>query len=180
MSQMNSLKTALAPLQQRWNALAQREQNLVLMAGSIVLLALIWWIAIAPALNSLRTAPARQAAAESQLQTMLQMQAQAELLRQQPQDNAADIRNLLEQSVKTELAASAQLQWLGNRAQVTLTNAPAPALARWLTQVRDNSHASVAEMKLNRAAGNAADASALTRWSGTLLLDLPGNAADAR
>ena len=163
MSQMNSLKTALAPLQQRWNALAQREQNLVLMAGSVVLLALVWWIAIAPALNSLRTAPARQAAAESQLQAMLQMQAQAELLRQQPQGNAADIRNLLEQSVKTELAANAQLQWLGNRAQITLTNTPAPALARWLTQVRDNSHASVAEMKLNRAGGNAADASALSR-----------------
>ena len=130
MSPQNNLKTALAPLQQRWNALAQREQNLVLLAGSLVLLAIVWWFAVAPALHSLRTAPARQAAAESQLQTMLQMQAQAELLRQQPQGNQADIRNLLEQSVKNELAASAQLQWLGNRAQVTLTNAPAPALAR--------------------------------------------------
>ena len=180
MSPQNNLKTALAPLQQRWNALAQREQNLVLLAGSVVLLATLWWFAVAPALHSLRTAPARQAAAESQLQTMLQMQAQAELLRQQPQGNQADIRNLLEQSVKNELAASAQLQWLGNRAQITLTNTPALALARWLTQVRDNSHASVAEMKLNRAAANATDASALTRWSGSLLLDLPGNAPDAR
>ena len=180
MSQQNQLKAALAPLQQRWNALAQREQNLVLLAGSVVLLAIVWLFAVAPALQSLRNAPARQAAAERQLQTMLQMQAQAELLRQQPQGNQTDIRNLLEQSVKNELAASAQLQWLGNRAQVTLTNTPAPALARWLTQVRDNSHASVAEMKLNRAAANATDASALTRWSGSLLLDLPGNASDAR
>ena len=176
MSQKNALKTALAPLQQRWNALAQREQNLVLMAGSIVLLALIWWIAIAPALHSLRTAPARQAAAESQLQTMLQMQAQAELLRQQPQGNSADASTQLEQSLKTELGSSAQLQWLGNRAQVSLSNAAAPALARWLAQVRDNSHASVAEMKLNRNPGESVDGAAVTRWSGNLLLDLPGNA----
>ena len=68
------------------------------------------------------------------------------------------------------------MQWLGNRAQVSLSNAAAPALARWLAQVRDNSHASVAEMKLNRNPGESVDGAAVTRWSGNLLLDLPGNA----
>lgn len=180
MKQDNALNTALEPLRQRWAGLAQREQNLVLIAGSILLLALVWWVALAPALQSLRTAPVRHAAADRELQNMLQMQAQAELLRQQPQTNNADVRAQLEQSVKTEMAATAQLQWLGNRAQITLSNTPAPALARWLSQVRDNSHASVAEMKLNRAAVDTADASAntaaITRWSGNLLLDLPGHA----
>lgn len=176
MKQKNALKTALAPLRQRWSALAQREQNLLLIAASVVLLALLWWVALAPALHSLRTAPARHAAAERQLQTMLQMQAQAELLRQQPQGNSADASTQLEQSLKTELGTSAQLQWLGNRAQVSLSNAAAPALARWLAQVRDNSHASVAEMKLNRNLGEGVDSAAVTRWSGNLLLDLPGNA----
>ena len=107
---------------------------------------------------------------------MLQMQAQAELLRQQPQGNSADARTQLEQSLKTELGSSAQLQWLGNRAQVSLSNAATPALARWLAQVRDNSHASVAEMKLNRNLGESVDGAAVTRWSGNLLLDLPDNA----
>ena len=178
MKQDNALNAALAPLRQRWTRLAQREQNLVLMAGSIVLLALVWWIALAPALHSLRTAPARHAAADRELQTMLQMQAQAELLRQQSQTNnaEADVRTQLEQSLKTELGSSAQLQWLGNRAQISLTQTAAPALARWLAQVRDNSHASVAEMKLNRILGEAADGAAITRWSGNLLLELPGNA----
>ena len=178
MKQDNALNTALAPLRQRWASLAQREQNLVLIAGTVVLLALVWWIALAPALHSLRTAPARHAAADRELQTMLQMQSQAELLRQQPQANNADVRTQLEQSIKAEMPATAQMQWLGNRAQVTLTNAPAPALARWLSQVRDNSHASVAEMKLNRAPADAADAAASTRWSGNLLLDLPGHAGE--
>lgn len=176
MTQKNALKTALAPRRQRWRTLAPREQNLLLLAASVVLLALLWWLALAPAVHSLRTAPARHAAAELELQNMLQMQAQAELLRQQPQGNSADARAQLEQSLKTELGNSAQLQWLGNRAQVSLTNAAAPALARWLGQVRDNSHASVAEMKLNRILGEAADGAVVTRWSGNLLLDLPGNA----
>lgn len=178
MKQDNALNAALAPLRQRWTRLAQREQNLLLIAGSIVLLALVWWIALAPALHSLRTAPARHAAADRELQTMLQMQAQAELLRQQSQTNnaEADVRTQLEQSIKTELAATAQTQWLGNRVQITLTNAPAPALTRWLSQVRDNSHAAVAEMKLNRITADMADAT--TRWSGNLLLDLPGHAGE--
>ncbi|GAO68939.1 type II secretion system protein GspM [Comamonas sp. E6] len=176
MKQKNALKTALAPLRQRWSILAQREQNLLLIAASVVLLALLWWVALAPALHSLRTAPARHAAAERELQNMLQMQAQAELLRQQPQGNSADARTQLEQSLKTELGSSAQLQWLGNRAQVSLSNAAAPALARWLAQVRDNNHASVAEMKLNRNLGESVDGAAVTRWSGNLLLDLPDNA----
>ena len=148
----------------------------MLLAASVVLLALLWWLALAPAVHSLRTAPARHAAAELELQNMLQMQAQAELLRQKPQGNSADARMQLEQSLKTELGSSAQLQWLGNRAQVSLSNAAAPALARWLAQVRDNSHASVAEMKLNRNPGESFDGAAVTRWSGNLLLDLPGNA----
>ena len=37
-------------LQARWKALAPREQNLVLAAGGIVALALVWWVALAPAL----------------------------------------------------------------------------------------------------------------------------------
>ena len=174
MKQPNALNTAIAPLRQRWNALAQREQNLLLLAVSVVALALLWWVALAPALQSLRTAPARHAVADRELQSMLQMQAQAELLRQQPQSSSADSKALLEKSVTAELGSTAKLQWLGQRAQITLTNTPAPALARWLSQARDNSHAAVAEMKLNRQAPTA-DADASVRWSGNLLLDLPGN-----
>lgn len=70
MKQKNALKTALAPLRQRWSALAQREQNLLLIAAhSVVLLALLWWVALAPALHSLRTAPARHAAAGASCRT---------------------------------------------------------------------------------------------------------------
>lgn len=178
MKQDNALNTALATLRQRWTSLAQREQNLMLIAGTILLLALTWSIALAPALTSLESAPARRAAADRDLQTMLQLQSQAEQLRQRPQAINADINTQLEQSLKAEMPTTAQMQWLGNRVQVTLNSAPALALARWLSQVRDNSHASVVEMKLSRAPADTTDAT-LIRWSGNLLLDLPGQDDEA-
>lgn len=180
-----SVSQALAPLRQRWQALASREQNMILLAGSVLLLALVWWLALAPALHSLRTAPARHAQTERELQNMLQMKAQVEQLRQQPQNTTGDARVLLQQSLTAELGNTAQLQWLGNRAQVNLSAAPAAGLARWLTQVRDNTHASAAEMKLSRATPAGATATGTTGatgatdttvyWTGSLLLDLPTN-----
>lgn len=173
-----SLAQALQPLQARWQQLAAREQSLVLAAGAVVALALLWSLAVAPALHSLRTAPARHAQADRQLQHMLRMQAQAQQLRQHaPSQQMGDTQALLQKSLQAELGASARMQWLGNRAQVTLTAAPAPALARWLAQVRDNTHASASEMKLSRVAADKPAADAATRWSGSLMLDLPDQAA---
>lgn len=171
-----SLAQALQPLRARWQQLAAREQSLVLAASAVVALALLWSLAVAPALHSLRTAPARHAQADQQLQHMLKMQAQAQQLRQHaPSQQMGDTQALLQKSLQAELGASAKTQWLGNRAQVTLTAAPAPALARWLAQVRDNTHASASEMKLSRVAASSAEAT--TRWSGSLMLDLPDQAA---
>jgi general secretion pathway protein M len=175
------LAQALQPLRARWLQLAAREQNLVLAAGAVVALALLWALAVAPALHSLHTAPARHALADQQLQRMLKMQAQAQQLRQHASSQPpqmGDIQALLQKSLQAELGASARMQWLGNRVQITLTAAPAPALARWLAQVRDNTHASASEMKLSRApAADKPAADTLTRWSGSLMLDLPDPAA---
>jgi general secretion pathway protein M len=63
---------------------------------------------------------------------------------------------------------------MGDRAQITLKAAPAAALARWLAQVRSNTHAVPAEMKLARSASaSAAGAADAVRWDGSLVLDLP-------
>ena len=86
MKQKNALKTALAPLRLRWSALAQREQNLLLIAASVVLLALLWWVALAPALSTLRAAPEQHRTLDAQLQRMQALQAQAQALQAQVQD----------------------------------------------------------------------------------------------
>ncbi|WP_084454989.1 type II secretion system protein GspM [Comamonas composti] len=152
-----------------WRGLGRREQNLVLLAAAIVGLALLWWVLLAPALQSLRSAPARHAQADAQLAQMREWQAEAEQLRAQAQPLIGDAKALLQSSLSTELGTSAQLNWLGDRAQITLKSTPAPALSRWLAQVRSNTHALPAEMKLQRSPGE----DQTLHWNGTLMLDLP-------
>eukprot|EP01036_Dinobryon_divergens_P043684 gene43684-58187_t len=74
----------------RWKALAPREQNLVLAAGTVVALALLWWVAVAPALGTLRAAPARHAALDAQLQRMQGLQAEAQQLQATPATSPGD------------------------------------------------------------------------------------------
>ena len=97
-------------LQQRWKALAPREQNLVLAASAIVALALLWWVALAPALKTLRTAPARHAA-------LAQWLAQAR-------------SNALAVPVEARLTRSAAAA-AGATPPATLGNVPAAAAPRW-------------------------------------------------
>ena len=175
---------SLASLKSRWRAqwstLAAREQNMVLAACAALALALVWWVALAPALHSLRTAASREAQAEHELQQMQRLQREAEQLRAQPQPVIADARQLLQASLTEELGATAQLNWLGTRAQVSFKAASAPALARWLAQVRGNTHAMPVELKLQASTAEGAPEKAASRgntryWDGSLLLDWPGD-----
>ena len=68
---MNALKA-------RWALLAPREKLLVAAAAALVAVALLWWVAVAPALGTLRAAPARHAALDAQLQRMQSLQAEAQ------------------------------------------------------------------------------------------------------
>lgn len=166
---MNTSPRLQTRLAAHWRAMGKREQNLVLLAAWVVGLALLWWVLLAPALASLRSAPARHAQADAQLAQMRQWQAEAEQLRASAQPLIGDAKALLQSSLSAELGGSAQLNWLGDRAQITLKNTPAPALSRWLAQVRSNTHAIPAEMKLQRGQGESQG----QRWNGTLMLDLP-------
>jgi general secretion pathway protein M len=60
-----------------------------------------------------------------------------------------------------------------------LKAAPAAALARWLAQVRSNTHAVPAEMKLARTAQGASATADSVRWDGSLALDLPADPSRA-
>ena len=107
---------------------------------------------------------------------MLRLQAAAEQLRANARPLVGDARSLLQTSLSAELGATAQLNWLGDRAQVTLKAAPAAALARWLAQVRGNTHAVAAEVKLVRSSAATPET---MRWDGTVALDLPADPAKA-
>lgn len=149
----SALQAAAATLQARWKALARREQTLVLAAGGVLALALVWWVALAPALHVLRTAPARHAALDAQLQHMQALQAEARQLQSVPRARSGDALRALQTSLTQQLGAGAQLSSAGDRVTVTLRSVPADALARWLTQVRGTTRAVPQEARLTRSTG---------------------------
>ena len=167
------IPAVLTPLQTRWRALGQREQTLVRRAAMLVGLALLWWVLVAPALRTLQQADAQQRSLVGQLQRMQSLQAQAQALQSQPRISHDDALRALQASVKQGLGSSAQLNVVGDRATVTLRNAPADALAQWLAQARVNARALPSEARLVRNTANPADPADPAAWDGTLVLSLP-------
>ena len=193
-------------LRARWNAwwkeLGARERQLVMAAGALVLLALLWWVCLAPALRTLASAPAAHAQLDVQLQQMVTLQAQARALQAQPRVNRDDALRSLESTVKQGLGANAQMQVAGGSAGdgvlVTLGGTPPDALVQWLSQARSNARAVPREVHLTRSQVSVARPIAFTpastpgampgtvpapaaaasgptraRWDGTLVMSLP-------
>jgi general secretion pathway protein M len=157
--------TALSMLRERWQALGAREK--IWVAGAVALIAavLIWLIALAPALGTLRSAEVQQRALDTELQQMRSLQAQAQLLQSQPKQNREDAARSLEASVRERLGTAGRTLVAGDRVTVTLAGAAPDALAQWLTQARVNARALPSEAHLNRNTAGL--------WEGTLVLTLP-------
>ena len=152
-------------LRQRWRLLAPREQAMVAAAALLVALALLWWVALAPAISTLRSADAQHSAVDAQLQQMRRMQAQARAMQSQPRQSHDDAMRQLEAAIHDQLGVSARYTIAGERVTITLLNTPAEGLARWLTQVRRNARALPGEARLTRNATGG--------WDGTLVVTLP-------
>ena len=154
-----------AAIRARWAALAPREQALVAAAAALVAVALVWWIALGPALATLRSAEEEHRRLDGQLQQMQRLQAQARAMQSQPRLGQDEAMRQLDAAIRQQLGLSARYATAGDRVTVTLTNTPAPALAQWLTQVRTHARAIPGEARLTRNAAGG--------WDGTLVLTLP-------
>ena len=152
-------------LRARWAGLAPRERALVAAAAGLVALALLWWIAFAPALATLRAAETQHRALDAQLQHMKRLQSQARAMQGQPRQNPEESLRQLESAIRQQLGTSARHSVAGDRVTVTLANTPPAALAQWLSQVRANARAIPAEAKLTRNPSGG--------WDGSLVLTLP-------
>lgn len=176
-------KPSLDPFKQRWKSLGAREQTLVLVAAGVVLLALLWWVALAPAIKTLRTAPAAHAALDRELQRMRTLQQEALELQKVPRTEGAEAARSLQTSVTQQLGASAQLNVVGDRATLSLKPTAAQTLAPWLAQVRSTARAVPIEAKLVRSTARAPAAPAKApvadavpapmQWEGSIVLALP-------
>ena len=149
----------------RWELLAAREKLLVGAAAGLVALALVWWVAFAPAIGVLRNADAAHRALDAQRQHMQRLQAQAQAMQAQPKQSHDEALRLLEVAIRQQLGVTARYTIAGERVTVTLAGTPSEALAQWLAQARVNARALPGEAKLQRNAAGL--------WDGTLVLSLP-------
>lgn len=151
-------------LNERWASLAPRERTLLGAGALVVLLALIWWVALAPALRTLREAPLQQGRGEAQLQSMRALAAQSRALQALPKLGRDDALRALEATVRQRLGTAAELNVNGDRVTLTLKSASPPALAEWLALARQNAHVLPQEARLVHGPQG---------WDGVLVLTLP-------
>lgn len=161
-------KALMTGLRGHWAGLAPREQTLVLAAAAVLGLALLWWLALAPALAQLRASPARHVALDQQLQQMQTLQAEALRLRDVPRPQGDEALRTLRGTLAQQLGAATQLQAAGDSATLTLKAVPAEALAQWLGQVRGTARAVPVQARLVRSGTELP-----VQWEGTLVLALP-------
>jgi len=169
MASPSSSKTL--PLRAFWQGLQPRERLALGLAVVVLTLYLLWAVALAPALRSLRAAPEQHRVADTQLAEVRALASQAQALQTQRGTQAlsrAEAVRALEQATQQTLGAATRVSVVGNRATVSVNAATPDALARWLAQARLNARLLPVETRLQRNGEGAA-----LRWTGTVVLGGP-------
>lgn len=147
-----------------WAQRAPREKSILKLAALLIGAALLWSVALAPAIGTLRSFEAKRMAQEAQLQSMLRLQAQAKALQSQPRMGQTAAKQALQASVQKAFGAKGEISSNGGAVTVTLRGVSAEALAQWLASARAEARAVPVQARLNRVG---------TLWSGTLQMGLP-------
>ncbi len=156
--------SALAPLQGWWRALAARERRLLLLAGAVLALFVVWALALQPALATLRRAPAEMDRLDGQLQAMQRLAEEAGQLRATPPVNPDQAQAALTAATE-RLGAKGRLSLQGDRAVLTLNGVGTEALRGWLAEARSGARARPLEANLMRSGDG---------YSGTLVVAVGG------
>ena len=159
------MNAQLRQLRARFDALASREKMMVAGAALVIVLALVWLVAIGPALATLRGAGQQRRTLDMQLQHMAALKAQAQSLQSQPRPNRDEALRQLEQSVRQRLGTAGRTTVSGDRVTVALAGVPPDSLAQWLAQARSAAHTLPSDAHLTRNASG--------QWEGTVVLVLP-------
>jgi general secretion pathway protein M len=161
------LPPARDALRARWVALGQRERQLIVVAGVLIGVLLLWMAALRPAWQTLRDAPAQLDRLDAQVAQMTRLAAESQALRGAPVIPLAQAAAALK-AATDRLGEHAKLQVLGDRATLTLVNATPEQLRRWLADARSGAHARPVEATLTRAT---------VGYSGTLVVVMPSGGA---
>jgi general secretion pathway protein M len=173
---MSAVKSSalMDTLSARWTLLASRERLLVGGAIALIILALVWWVGISPALAQIKQAREAGPRLEAQLQLMRAQAQEASTLKAQRRLSYDESLRSLENSMKT-LGAGAVLNVSDARASVTLKAVSGDALAQWLAQVRANARLVPSELRLQKTTTptSATSIASDTTWDGVVVLSLP-------
>jgi len=159
------MNAALEALRARWAAMGSREKLLVAVAAALIAIALVWMIAIGPALSTLRSSNEQRVQLDVQMQRMAALREQARGMQSQPRIGREEAVRQLELGARQRLGTSGRIVISGDRVTVTLTGTPADALAQWLAQARTAARALPGEARLTRNANGL--------WEGSMVLTLP-------
>ena len=149
----------------QWEAMGERERVALTVVAGLLALLLAWSVLLAPALRTLRSAPAELEKLDLQLQQMQAQAQEAKALRAAPPVPPAQAQAALTASVE-HLGSAARLNLTGDRAVVTLNGVAPEMLQGWLGEVRSAARARPVEAQLTRGPKG---------YAGTLVLTLGGN-----
>ncbi len=158
------LGALIAPLRQRWQALAPRERRIAGWLGWAVGMVLLWFVGVVPAWRSVSTAPARLDQLDAQVQQMQRLAGEATALRALPPVGGLQAQAALKTATDT-LGSAARLQLGGDRATVTFSNATGTQVRDWLAEARSAARTRPIEANLTRGPQG---------YSGSVIVQMPG------
>lgn len=148
----------------RWRSFSPRERIGALLAFAIVAVALLWLVAIGPALRTVRSAPATLDRLDAQLSQMQRLALEARELKAGAPVAAAQSAAAL-RAATDRLGDRARLAVLGDRATLTLSGIRGDALRQWLAEARSGARARPVEAQLTRGPQG---------YSGTIVVSFGG------
>lgn len=157
-----------------WRSRSPRERLGLTLAASLIALALLWQIGLAPALRTWQEAPTRQATLDAQRERLLQLQQQAQALQALPRVGQEEALRWLQGPAIEALGPGAQVRVQGDQVQVQLQAASPEGLTRWLRQAREQARALPQQVQLQQAAlPTAGSATTSSSASATAALKAP-------
>jgi general secretion pathway protein M len=147
--------------QQQWQQLGPRDRRALLWCGALVALALLWWVALAPAISTWRQAPARIDSAQQTLLRLQDMAQEAQALQSQAREPGAGTPLERLRQASTMLGSAADINAQGDALVVSVIGVKPEALSSWLAQVRLNARLKPAQVRWQAADDGL--------WSGTVV-----------
>jgi general secretion pathway protein M len=145
-----------------------RERQLIVVTGGLLAAALLWFLAIAPALQTYRASAAAHAKLDAELAQMQRMAAESAKLKAMPRANPAAVQTWLDGATKKIGKATATLQ--GGRVQISFTGASPEALATFLAEARTRAQLVPSEAHWKKNANPVQPTAVL--WDGNIVFEL--------